>query len=195
MTFIENNAAIHTLSKEYQSENLEKNNFKKIIITISTILFLIVLYFVISAFYINTKNENRSKTVSEKSSKNETLLLSSNTNIEKNETFNHLIPINILNPKEELLKEIKDKNIFHISSSNPEGFYIMVGSFGLYQNALKLQEMNMSEYVCYIFEPNYEEINRVGLFISETDLRKTENALTEIKNLQPESWVLYNSMN
>lgn len=195
MTVIENNAAIHTLSKEYQSENFEKKTFKKIVFSISIILFLIGLYFIINAFYPNSKDEKSSENISEINNQANNNLLSTNSIIDKDASFNNLAEIDILKPKEELFKKIKEKNIFHISSSNPEGFYIMVGSFGVYQNAIKLQEMNMTEYVCYLFEPNYEEINRVGLYISETDLRKTENALTEIRNMQPESWVLYNSMN
>jgi hypothetical protein len=60
----------------------------------------------------------------------------------------------------------------------------MVGKFSNYANAIKLEKMNPTEYTCHTFEPNYNNLNRVGLFIVESDLRKVENALNEIRNLK-----------
>ena len=110
------------------------------------------------------------------------------------ETIN-LLTENIIEPKNEILKLVEEKNIFHVSSTKPEGFYVMVGSFSEFKNAEKLQKMNPTDYKCYIFELNYKMINRVGLYISEKDMKKAENALVEIRNMQPESWLLYNSFN
>lgn len=71
----------------------------------------------------------------------------------------------------------------------------MVGTFSNYKNAVKLEKMNPTKYTCHIFEPNYNNLNRVGLFIDELDLRKAENALNEIRNMQPKSWLMYNTKN
>lgn len=120
-------------------------------------------------------------------------------NNSKNYDDNNLvegISLESSNSKKALLEKIKAKNIFQIKSEKPEGFYIMVGSFSVYQNAMNLQNNNPTQLSCYIFEPtSNNELNRVGLFVSETNLMKSEKVLSKIKMMQPQSWILYNSNN
>ncbi len=92
-----------------------------------------------------------------------------------------------------ILEDINNRNVYTINSSKPEGFYIMVGSFYEYQNALKLQDMNPTDFICYTFDTTSEGFNRVGLFISDNDLKKTEIILKKIKMMNPDSWIIYNT--
>lgn len=195
MTFIDsqNNEAFKY--KEFQSEIKEEKRFRSFMFVGIAIILFPIFYFTVCAFSPSEKVEKVEK---------ELIIEQPIASLEKepislhNETekisFNSIVETNF-DKRTEILSLVDQKDIFHISSSKPEGFYVMVGSFIEYKNARKLEKMNPTNYVCYIFEPNYKAFNRVGLFISKDDLKKTQNALVEIKNMQPESWILYNTLN
>jgi len=115
-------------------------------------------------------------------------------NLDNNENTTKSSLIDITESTRNILEEVKEQNIFHISSTKPDGFYIMVGSFSVYKNALTLQNNNPTQLACYIFEPNGNDLNRVGLFVSETDLQKAKKVLSKVKMMQPQSWIIYNSL-
>lgn len=91
-----------------------------------------------------------------------------------------------------ILEKIKEENIFQTKSNKPEGLYIMVGSFSVYQNAINLQSKNPTQLKCYIFDTDENNLNRVGLFVSNTDLNKAKMVLSKVKMMQPKSWIMYN---
>ncbi len=124
---------------------------------------------------IDKSFENQSDTIKE--------LKKSNTQL-----FN----ITLDNKKKKHIASIKIKNVYQVNSGNPEGFYIMVGSFVNIDNALQKQETNLTDFSCYIFYPKDNQNARVGLFVSENDKVKSLKLLKNIKKMQPDSWLLYN---
>jgi aspartokinase len=82
-------------------------------------------------------------------------------------------------------------NIFQTASVNPEGFYVIVGAFKQFDNALKKQKTNPTDYSCYIIEDK-SYLSKVGLFISENDKQAAFQALKKAKMMQQDSWLLYN---
>jgi len=211
MTFINNtpekvleyNAQIDN-NINHEEEN-EANIFSIAIKVISILLLIILLYF--GYKYFSSKNVNsqviHSDIANEQNSNNENNDNSTDMpailGTDKIKSINKEVETKKI--EEEILENNVDstvqfeEEIFKISSSNPEGYYVMVGTFSDYKNAIKLQKMNPTEYTCHIFEPNYNDLNRVGLFISEKDERKAKNALTEIRNMQKDSWLLLNEKN
>lgn len=85
------------------------------------------------------------------------------------------------------------KGVYHISSENPTGYYILVGSFKNYDNALKLQNKNPTDFKCYIFEPNENDMQRVGLYVSSNNLEEAKMKLNKIKEMQKNSWLVFNT--
>lgn len=196
MTFIETTTEkslqINTIDQIFSTqEQSESNFFNRIIFLSSIVLVLISLFFIYHTFFQNSEIENNQKdTFSESIYTLENTTVALAVTSESNLDVDHSTSQRTI-----LMDEIKEKDIFQISSLNRDGFYVMVGTFNNYKNAVKLQKMNPTQYTCHIFEPNYNDLNRVGLFISEGDLRKAENALLEIRNMQPKSWLMYNTMN
>ena len=191
MTFINTPKETEIQDIAFETEIKEEKRFKSLMVVGVSILLLPIFYLAICAF-LPVKQVDKD-VVSASVVALDTKFVSSRIEAPK-ETIN-LLTENIIEPKNEILKLVEEKNIFHVSSTKPEGFYVMVGSFSEFKNAEKLQKMNPTDYKCYIFELNYKMINRVGLYISEKDMKKAENALVEIRNMQPESWLLYNSFN
>lgn len=194
MTFInqssENTLQYNTPNTAFiDKEESEVSLFNRIILFASLLLLLISSFFIYNAFFQNETIKS-----------NHEVLFSGSSSEEPNKVVeNSVLPVNsfkneVISPKEALLNLLEQKDVFQISSANQDGFYVMVGTFSNYKNAMKLQKMNPTEYTCHIFEPNYKNLNRVGLFIDDLNLRKAENALIEIRNMQPKSWLLYNTM-
>jgi len=184
-----------------KNENEESSFFKKIIIVSIGLLVVIVAYFIINTLSVADKsvsidqisNIGIQNTKTESAIKSNDISTILNTEIISNEIIVNESKTNEVNIA--LLKEVEENKIFQIASTNPNGYYVMVGSFSNYKNAIKLQKMNPTEFTCHIFEPNYNDLNRVGLFISKDKFRDAQNALKEIKNMNKQSWLLYNTKN
>ncbi len=171
-------------------------------ILIDIIQFIVGLILIIAFFFYSKSNTLKANELEVITLSNEKELFSEHkieadnaisTNIDSEQnTEEELIANNINIGISDIIRE---KNIFEISSENPQGFFVMVGSFANYKNAIKLQKMNPTDFTCHFFEPNYNDLNRVGLFISANNERKAQNALKEIKNMQKQSWLLYNKKN
>lgn len=78
--------------------------------------------------------------------------------------------------------------IFNISSSNPQGYYVVVGAYGELKNAKKLQKKNPTIFESYIFDG---KVKRVALFMGEDGNESAEN-LETIRFKYPDAWIMYN---
>ena len=200
MTF-DNTPEGNDRNKELESEKRDRKRFRNIIIAIITVLLLILLYLLISHFISKSKtkidlnNESTDLNQIEVRDENKESITTTTDYLADETGYDDTNESPSVKENTELIKQIEERDIFQISSKHPTGLYVMVGSFSIYDNARRLEKSNPTDFVCYIFEPNYNDLNRVGLYISEDDLRKTDNALKEIRNMQPESWLLYNTQN
>jgi len=201
LLFLFNNKVINKLA----NKKIRNKAIKLLIINL--LLFSIVLIVVLNYKQIDkqekiistlVKNEISNSTENHKN-KSVTTFLKKNKSIEPDiATDNNILKIpeiaKIVNNKtnEKGIINVNTTNIFKIYSTNPKGFYVLVGSFHEAENAQKKQKMNRSQYTCYIFDKSEQSYNRVGLFISSNDRKKAEKSLKNILKIQPDSWLVYN---
>lgn len=202
MTF-ENNNQKKSLNlsnnNKMEEENKERNYFKKIIIGILILLFFLALYFIYLNFsnsnWFNNSNSSEMTIVDEFSYGNSDSVLLRENSDSISEYENETNNMSRTNIDEEFISSLKGKHVYLLTSSEPTGFYAMMGSFSSYKNAIKLQDMNMTDFPCHVFEPNENNMNRVGLYISESNFSVAENILSEIRNMNENSWLVFNTTN
>jgi len=144
---------------------------------------------------LEAKDQPKSFEVKDSNRANITRTLRGNNSVSvKREQDIKVKPIFNVTPKLEVKQVSKQliKNIYQVKSNNPQGFYIMVGSFANIENAESKQEENPTELACYIFYPKDNQHARVGLLVSEDDKNKALKVLNKVKKMQPDSWLLYN---
>lgn len=78
--------------------------------------------------------------------------------------------------------------IYQLQSLNPEGYYVVIGSYSELKNAKILKKKQKTAFDSYLFE---QDKIRVALKIS-SDEDQVFNNLNEVKNYYPDAWLLYN---
>ena len=78
--------------------------------------------------------------------------------------------------------------IFTLKSSNPIGYYAVIGAYQDRKNALKLQQNQKTTFQAFLFD---NKIIRVGLLLENNENTIFEQLHTIQKNY-PQAWIMYN---